>query len=68
MGLKDLFQRLSKSRDSSARAKAEAESRMTPAERDADQQDFEAHKDDILMKQSFAASGAEEVAEGELED
>ena len=34
----------------------------------ADRQDFEAYKDDNLLKQSFAASGAEEVAEGDLED
>ncbi|HEY5296121.1 MAG TPA: hypothetical protein VIJ70_11655 [Gaiellaceae bacterium] len=68
MGLKDLLQRWTKSRDANALAKAEAESQMTPAERDVDQEDFEARKDDTLMKRSYAASEAEDVAEGELED
>jgi len=68
MGLKDLLQRWTKSRDANALAKAEAESQMTPAERDVNQEDFEARKDDTLMKRSYAASEAEDVAEGELED
>jgi hypothetical protein len=68
MGLKDLFQRWSKSRDASAVAKVEAEAQMSPAERHVAQQDFEEYKDDMLTKRSFAASEAEDVAEGELED
>jgi hypothetical protein len=68
MGLKDLFQRWSKSREAGAVAKVEAEAQMSPAERHLAQQDFEEYKDDMLTKRSFAASEAEDVAEGELED
>jgi uncharacterized protein (DUF2235 family) len=68
MGIKDLFQRWSKSRHDRAVAKVEAEAQMSPAERHAAQQDFEEYKDDMLTKQSYAASEAESVVEGELED
>jgi len=68
MGIKELFQRWTKSRDAQALPQGEAESRMTPAERDVDQEDFEARKDDVLMERSYAASEAEEAAEAELED
>jgi hypothetical protein len=49
-------------------AKVEAEAQMSPAERHVAQQDFEEVKDDMLTKQSFAASAAEDVAKDELED
>lgn len=68
MGLKDLFQRWSKSRSADAVAKVEAEAQMSPAERHVAQEDFEEYKDDMLMKRSFAASEAEDVAERELEN
>lgn len=68
MGLKDLFQRWSKSRDASAVAKVEAEAQMSPAERHVAQQDFEEVKDDMLTKRSFAGSAAEDVVKSELED
>ena len=68
MGIKELVQRWTKSRDAQALGHADAESRMTPAERDVDQEDFEARKDDVLMERSYPASEAAEVAEAELED
>ena len=68
MGLKDLFSRWSKSEDDRAIERAEEESRMTPFERDLDQEDFEGRKDDLYATERLSA-GAEDVPPAEtLED
>ena len=68
MGLKDLFSRWSKSEDERAIERAEEESRMTPFERDLDQEDFEGRKDDLYATERLSA-GAEDVPPAEqLED
>jgi len=68
MGLRDLMQRWTRSRDADAVAKAQAESRLTPAERTLDSEDYEARKDDIVIQQDFASAEAVDVANAELED
>jgi transposase len=68
MGLKDLFSRWTKGEDRRATERAERESDMTPYERDVDQEDFEARKDDIAAGSSWAGREAEGAASGELDD
>lgn len=68
MGLKELFQRWTKSSDQDALAKTERESQMTPQERELDGEDYEAHKDDVLLGQSYAGSAAEQVVEDEFKE
>lgn len=41
---------------------------MTPVERDVDQEDFEARKDDTLVERDFAGSEALDTARDDLED
>ncbi len=66
MGLKQLFQRWSKNEDARAVERAGEESRMTPFERDVDQEDFEAGKDDLLSTRDAAGSAAADVAREDL--
>jgi hypothetical protein len=49
MGLKDLFRRWSKGEDDRALQRADEESRMTPAERAVDSEDFEGKKEDLAV-------------------
>ena len=49
--LGDLFARLRASRDRETLEKAEQWQRDTPAERDADQEDYEGRKDDVQAKE-----------------
>jgi heme-degrading monooxygenase HmoA len=66
MGLKELFQRWTKSEDARAVERAEEESRMTPYERDVDREDFEARKDDLLAGRDRAGADALDVADDDL--
>lgn len=56
MGLKNLFSRWSKGEDERAIARADEEARMTPLERDIDNEDFEARKDDLRVAESWEGS------------
>jgi hypothetical protein len=67
MGLKDLLSRWTKARDADAVAKAERESTMTGEERAADQQDYEARKDDVAIDASWAGSEARRAASDDLD-
>jgi len=67
MGLKDLFSRWSKAEDRRATERAELESRMSPAERAFDKEDFEGRKDDIAAGSTWAGREAEGAASGELD-
>ena len=67
MGLKDLFRRWSKERDADALARAERESTMTEREREIDQEDYEARKDDLRIGGSWAGAEAEGAASDDLE-
>jgi hypothetical protein len=58
MGLKQFFSRWSKGEDERAMERAEVESRMSPAERAVDSEDFEARKDDVAAESSWAGSEA----------
>ena len=66
MGLKDLFSRWSKGEDERATERAEEESRMTPAERAFDKEDFEARKDDVAAGSTWAGREAEGAASDDL--
>ena len=68
MGLKDLFSRWSKGEDRRAIERVEEESRMTPAERAFDKEDFEGRKDDLAAGSTWAGREAEGAASGELDD
>ena len=69
MGLKRFFSRWSKGEDERAIERAEEDTRGTPLERDLDQEDFEAKKEDLLVEQQdFASSAAFRAAEDELRD
>jgi hypothetical protein len=68
MGLKDLFKRWTKAEDERALERAERESSMTPVEREVDQEDYEARKDDIRIAGSFQGSEALDASRDELED
>ena len=67
MGLKDLFRRWSEKREADALARAESESGMTEREREIDQEDFEARKDDAVIGGSWAGSAAEDAAGDDFE-
>ena len=66
MGLKDLFSRWSKGEDERATERAEEQSRMTPAERAFDKEDFEARKDDVAAGSTWAGREAEGAASDDL--
>ena len=68
MGLRDLFSSWSKGEDRRATERAVEESRMTPAERAFDQEDFEERKDDAAARSTWAGRQAEGAASGELDD
>jgi heme-degrading monooxygenase HmoA len=68
MGLKDLFSRWTKGEERRATERAERESGLTPYERDVDQEDFEARKDDVAAGSTWAGREAEGAASGELDD
>lgn len=67
MGLKDLFSRWTKREDSRAIEREEVESRMTPAERASDREDFEARKDDVAARSGWAGSEAASAASDDLD-
>jgi hypothetical protein len=67
MGLRDLFRRWSTERDADALARAEGESGMTEREREIDQEDYEARKDDVVIGGSWAGSAAEDAAGDDFE-
>jgi hypothetical protein len=66
MGLKELFQRWTKGSNAEAIARAEAESGMTPYERDVDQEDFEGRKQDLRVGSWPHGAEAEETARNEF--
>ena len=69
MGLKEFFGRWRKGENERAVERAEEESRMTPADRDLDEEDYEAHKEDIRTAgTSYAGFDAADVARNELDD
>lgn len=67
MGLKEIFRRWTKSEDQRVVERAKEETRMTPQERDVDQEDFEARKDDQKVSRDFAGSEALDAARDDLE-
>jgi hypothetical protein len=68
MGLKDLFSRWSKGEDERALERAEEETRMTPFDRDVDQEDFEGRKDDLFAIERETSGAESYPAAEELED
>jgi hypothetical protein len=66
MGLKDLFSRWSKAEDRRATVRAELESRMSPAERAFDKEDFEGRKEDLAAGSTWAGREAEGAASDDL--
>jgi hypothetical protein len=66
MGLKDLFSRWSKAEDRRATERAELESRMSPAERAFDKEDFEGRKEDLAAGSTWAGREAEGAASDDL--
>ncbi len=68
MGLKSFFSRWTKSDDARALERADEETRMTPQERDVDEEDYEAHKDEIRTDASYAGFDAADVARNEVDD
>ena len=68
MGLKDLLNRWRQGENERAVERVKEESEMTAHERDVDQEDFEARKDDTLVQRDFAGSEALDVAREDLED
>ena len=67
MGLMDVFRRWTKGEDERALRRAEEESRMTPAERAFDSEDFEGHKDDVAALNTRTGSEAAETAADDLD-
>jgi len=67
MGLKQFFQRWSKGEDARAVARAQEESGMTPFQRDLDNEDFEARKDDLRATRDRAGAGAADVASEDID-
>jgi hypothetical protein len=67
MGLKQFFQRWSKSEDARVIERAEEESRLTPFERDVAGEDFEARKDDLMAGRGRAGEAARDVAADDLD-
>ena len=68
MGLKDLFSRWTKGEDERAIDRAKLDSQLSPEERDDEQEDFEARKDDTAAESSWAGREAEGAERGELDD
>jgi len=66
MSLKDFFKRWSKAEDDRAIERAVEDSRGTAYERDLEQEDFEARKQDLSVGSSFAGSAAEDAAADDL--
>jgi hypothetical protein len=58
MGLKDFFSKWSKGSDADALERAEEETRMTPYERDLDQEGFAGRKTDSMISNTYAGSEA----------
>lgn len=52
------FQRIRAWWEKDARERAEEETRMTESERDAAEEDYEAHKDDVASRSDLLAGGA----------
>jgi hypothetical protein len=66
MSLKDFFKRWSKAENDRAIERAVEDSRGTAYERDLEQEDFEARKQDLRVGSSFAGSAAEDAAGDDL--
>lgn len=66
MGLRDLFSRWTKGEDARALERAGDESQMTELEREVDREDFEARKDDVAARSSWAGLDASEAASDDL--
>jgi hypothetical protein len=66
VGLRDFFGRWTKGEDARALERAERESGMTEPERDVDREDFEARKDDVAARSSWAGLDASETAADDL--
>ena len=67
MGLRELFSRWSKGEDERAIERADAESGMTPLERDVDHEDFEGRKEDLKATSHWVGSEVAETAADDLE-
>jgi hypothetical protein len=67
MGLKEILSRWTRSEDRRAVERSKEESRMAAHERDVDQEDFEARKDDVKLNRDFAGSEALDTARDDLE-
>lgn len=67
MGLKDMLRRWTHSEDQRSVERAKEETRMTAHEREVDQEDFEARKDDVQVSRDFAGSEALDAARDDLE-
>jgi hypothetical protein len=68
MGLRDLFSRWTKKEDERAVERAEEETRMTPEERAADSEDFEAKKDDLAAQSHPPGMEADDASSGDLDE
>jgi hypothetical protein len=66
VGLRDLFRRWTKGEDARALERAGRESAMTELDRDVDREDFEARKDDVAARSSWAGLDASETAADDL--
>ena len=66
MGLTDFFRRLTGRTDKDVLERAEEESHMTEQEREYDAEDYEAKKDDVFIKRTYAGSGADQAADDDL--
>jgi hypothetical protein len=67
MGLRDIWSRWTRGDDRRAVERAKEETRMTAYERDVDQEDFEARKDDVQVTRDYAGSEALDAARDDLE-
>jgi hypothetical protein len=68
MGLKELFGRWRRGADDDAFERAREETRMTPYERDVDQEDYEGKKEDIQLTRDFPGAEALDAAGDDLEE
>jgi hypothetical protein len=69
MGLKSFFSRWTKGEDERALERADEETRMTPEERDVEEEDYEARKEDMRTAgTSYAGFDAADVARNETDD
>ena len=67
MGLKEIWQKWSKSEDERAVERAEEASRLTPAEREFSNEDFEGRKEDLHTFNTRAGSEAADTARDDLD-